>query len=697
MNKKPPKRELHTTLPEEPMEHLLTRDLLAVLKEPAIRAPLVEQILCVLVWLPLLGSRELAQVCRHKEHAIRRALTRMEHLKLLDSVPCDEPGTASRHRRLYVTDLGLYALAALYHEGPWRMSVPRLSQGYPVSRPDLLSRLAHLPIHLALAHLVSRLVGQCPPGYRVRSYQQPYQQRYTTRNDHHLLRVDAAFLLDVPDGSTHAFYVRVDLAETLFERKEEQAFLSRLLELRTAASLSDEVVPHLLIVSTRARFSGWADLLTQVCTLDGRTLVRGAIVDGDELEQGVYEPIWLELCTLVVEAPARSAPKAARRVSLLALCDQPAGETVIERFSGALSFATLLLTGETEAETRAKERLPIFVRESLLQEAQRLCATSRTEIPVIAEEVADDLAGSHAEQTRMTALLILVLTAPQKRIIAVLARHPYLSLPDLHTHLQETRPDIRLTARQLVRLCDLGLVERVVWQTGERLRTGERYHLTETGLRYLAVRHHQSAGHYLCPPEKKQPSPSDEEGMETPPKRKKPKARRLMQQCGAELLRVQMPHTHGVYEAVRAITLAGRATGRYEIRDWRSARESERWHLDVLGNDRVYARPDAELWYTTPTHPFPRSLLVEYDRGTSRMREYTNKFAAYRQYQDVTRTLLPPIVMIVERPKAARLIDWAIHKMRAEALAVILLLEAEVKRSGLVNILAQLVQNGLPP
>jgi len=173
-------------------------------------------------------------------------------------------------------------------------------------------------------------------------------------------------------------------------------------------------------------------------------------------------------------------------------------------------------------------------------------------------------------------------------------------------------------------------------------------------VRYLNVLSHQAARHYLYLPEKS----SSQSPFGTPPRnsKSKPKERWLMQQCGAELLNVQMAHTHCVYEAVRAIIEAGRTAGRYHVRDWCSARESERWHLDVMGSDRVYARPDAELWYTTKASPLPRALLLEYDRGTSAAREYTKKFAAYRAYQEVTRTLLPPIVMIVTRPEAMHLI-----------------------------------------
>src|SRR5207248_8428830 len=133
----------------------------------------------------------------------------------------------------------------------------------------LLGRLTRPVVHLALSDLVSRLIAESPSGYHLTSYQQPWKQTYsriTTRGQQGW-RCDAAFLLQTPVSAQHAFYVRVDQPECLFSQAEAKRFLSHLIALRKYQHLRGDVMPHLLLLSTPARFPFCAEQIEHVTLL----------------------------------------------------------------------------------------------------------------------------------------------------------------------------------------------------------------------------------------------------------------------------------------------------------------------------------------------------------------------------------------------------------------------------------------------
>src|SRR2546421_2399257 len=214
-----------------------------------------------LVWLSLLSVQELTRLVQvdgrsFDAKTIGSHLLHLERLDLAASLVLSEAGWPPYQRRYYITDLGLYALLKHY---PASISVPKLVACYPVTRTDLLARLTRPFVHLALSDLVSRLIAESPPGYRLTSYQQPWKQTCgrIAAGEHQTWRCDTAFLLQTPAGAQHAFYVRVDQPEGLFSQAEAKRFLSRLFALRKYQRLLGEVMTHLLLVSTPARFSLW--------------------------------------------------------------------------------------------------------------------------------------------------------------------------------------------------------------------------------------------------------------------------------------------------------------------------------------------------------------------------------------------------------------------------------------------------------
>src|SRR2546421_11932550 len=112
--------------------------------------------------------------------------------------------------------------------------------------------------------------------------------------------------------------------------------------------------------------------------------------------------------------------------------------------------------------------------------------------------LAEELYGNKVARLRMAALLNLALTGQQKAILALLIRHPHLSLPDLLALLHPKSHDERIIQRQLdPLLIELQLAWKDLWESGEGWRERERYRLSEAGLRFLAMRHGLTPAYYL--------------------------------------------------------------------------------------------------------------------------------------------------------------------------------------------------------
>jgi hypothetical protein len=636
-----------------------------------------------LVWLSLLSVQELTRLVKvdarsFDEKTIGHHLLRLERLDLAASVELSEEGWPPYQHRYYITDLGLYVLVKRYPES---ISVPKLVACYPVSRTDLLARLARPFVHLALSDLVSRLVAESPPGYRLTSYQQPWKQTYArvAAGGQQTWRCDAAFLLQTPHGTQHAFYVRVDQPECLFSQAEAKRWLSRLLALRQAQHLRGDVMPHLLLLSTPARFPFWAEPIEHVTLLWNTSRPMGCIADYSRLASGAYAPIWLPFGELVSSG---GRDLKGGEESLLSLLNQPALPDLVELFSQYFTFQHLLISRTTGPLSRRTKWLSRYVGDSLQEEARREVqppgGADRTGIPAM---LAEELYGNKVALLSVAALLNLALTGQQKAILALLVRHPHLSLPDLLALLHPESQDGRLIQRQLdPLLIELKLTQKDPWEGGVGWRERERYQLTEIGLHFLATRHGLTPAYYLIPEkkvrdEKKRVSPRDSSVK--------------WEQRGALLLGRQMWHTNALYQCVRGIIEVGVRSGSYRIICWKSARESVRCYYHPNERDWMNVCPDAELLYVRTDGTRLDSVLVEYDRGTTFYREYAAKFEAYSHYQRYMRTTLPPILVVIQRPATARTIREAIDGVGAGDVPVVLVLEADLMQHGLLKALAR--------
>jgi hypothetical protein len=634
-----------------------------------------------LVWLSLLSVQELTRLVQldgrsFDAKTIASHLLRLERLDLAASIGLSEAGWPPYQRRYYITDLGLYALVKHY---PEPISVPKLVACYPVTRTDLLARLARPVVHLALSDLVSRLLAESPTGYRLTSYQQPWKQTYgrIAAGGQQVWRCDAAFLLQTLNGAQNAFYVRVDQPECLFSQAEAKRFLSRLFALRKYQRLRGEVMPQLLLLSTPARFPFWAEQMERVTLLENTSLPQGGIADYTKLSSGAYAPIWLPFGELV--SGGGRDPECGQ-ASLLSLLDQPASPNLVEQFSQYFTFQHLLISRTTRSLSPRTKILPRYVGEGLQEEARReIQGTKGTESTGVPTMICEELYGDKVARLRIAALLNLALTWQQKAILAHLVRHPHLSLPDLLALLHPESQDQRIIQRHLdPLLIEWKLAQKNLWEDGVGWRERERYQLSEIGLRFLAMRHGLTPAYYLRPEkkvrdEKKRVSPRDSSVN--------------WEQRGAALLGRQMEHTNALYRCVRSIIEVGMRGGAYRIIYWKSARESVRSYYDPDERDWMNVCPDAELLYVRTGGTRMSSALIEYDRGTTSYREYAAKFEAYSRYQRYTRTTLPPILMVIQRAATAETIREAIREVGAGSVLVVLALEADLLKYGLTSVL----------
>ena len=647
-----------------------------------------------LVWLPLLSIAELARIMQKDEQTVWHYLSQLGKWDLVARVLLSEPGWPPRHRRYYITDLGLYVLVACH---PRPLSAAKLAKSYAIERADLLARLARPQVHLVLSDLVSRLLSECPEGYQLTSYQQPWRELYRWEGTKHTFYADAALLLRGPQGTEHAFYVLVDQPERLFSQRRERAHLEKLLQLRQACHLQREVLPHLLLLSAPARFSFWAELLEYSALAHSGTLFSGAIADYGQLSLGVEAKVWLPLRSLVSQlvAPHEASLQAqtdpgGEAVSLFSLLDQEASPQLIERISQRCSFERLLAECEVSTPARGRRKLSRYVGGSLQQEASRLVQGVREERSFVSGQLRASLHSSKQERVHAAALLNLALSAQQEALLALLVRHPVPSLADLMLHLQPESDDPRAVRHEIELVRDLELVRPYPWRTNPTLhvpwRERERYEITELGARFLAMRHGVSPARYL------HPLPKDGEPPALGGKLDRRKISPLDSsypwiQRGLRELKGQLPHTNSLYRAIRHIVAAGRRTGRYEIVLWKSARESVRWCFDRFDQKDVFAKPDAELLYRVAGSTRVRSLLIEYDLGTTFSREYQKKFSAYAAYQRARHTALPPIVMITPSLRSAERIRRSMEEGRHQDVHLVILLEQEVLQRGLLPVL----------
>jgi Replication-relaxation len=621
-------------------------------------------VLSWLIWLSLLSGDEMLRVLARATESQRvttkadlsAQIRSMKNLGLIDAITLREPAL-NRHQRYYATDMGLYLYLSAVNPSP-PISMARLAQSYPIERDDLLARLARPHLHLALTTLATHLIADGEPDYHLISYQQPWHHLFTVANKRHLLVADAAMLIQHAAGASYAFLAHVDTGPHQKAEREVEQLLLSLLDLRQRMVLYRQHWPDLLIISTRDRLPLWAHLLLASSFKRITKPLAGGITTLDALSESISAPIWRDLTTLALTENPDQTPL----IPFSQLLRDPASAALVEQFSHQRHLYQVLLKEAAAPPPRTKQRLTRYVGDSLQQEAAHLTGERIEELFARKRQSRSSLEG--------TGLLTLALTTAEKDLLTWSAHHPLLDLATLQAVLRPMADPqaIKPLQQRMTRLFQLGLIETRLWPKGKTPLEQQRYLLTPSALKFMAIRQNEPFSAYFVTP-----------------KYQKGEDEQLDRQWGTRGLEGQMWHTNGLYAFMRQFYRRVHMRGEV-LYQWKSAHEAARWYRDTISQDPGHARPDAELVFAlSPQDERVTMVLLEYDRGTTREYQYFRKFKAYLDYQQASGMTLP-LLIVAPSEKAAQRMRHVLDELQG-TLRIVLLLEADLLAEGLALVL----------
>ena len=622
-----------------------------------------------LIWLPLLSAEDLfrllsAQDQHHRQIRTRKELDRqlrtMKYHDLIQAVMIHEPPWP-RHQRYYVTDPGLH----LYHthlQASPSITIAQLARAYPIERDDLLTRLARPSVHIILTELVTRFIAEGQKyGFEVISYQQFWRLpglRVGERK-HHVQIEAMLFLEQKKDGQSAycPFLVHVDIRHGYRPAKRLETFLMQMRGLYHDLHMHRQSCPALLILAQLDRLADWKNIVFWNTNPLLTPLLIGGLTTIENLQYGVYTPIWWSLATRTTGEDLRKETQ----ISLHQVLDQPILREGKEQFFRQEHFLKLLQTETGQPPHKIGRQLKRYVGDALRIEAAHLKAT----------RIEEGLSTHKKDQQSLitAGLLSLHLTPQQKEILFWLARHPLLDILTLQALVRPKarENDIRVTQRHLTHLFQLRLVETKLWPEGKNTQERQRYVLTPAALRFVAIQQGEPYSTYFQP--SKQQLEQDKKWT----------------QWEVAGLFHQMHHTHGLYTCIRQIIVL---TKEHEgaILDWKSAHEAARASQGLFRQKVEHIRPDAELLFKAEPEATEQIIFLEYDRGTTDKEDYRRKFQAYLDYKKTVGKPLSLILMVTPHNKAAQMIGQVLTELK-EPLSVLIVLEENLLIYGLKEIL----------
>jgi DNA-binding MarR family transcriptional regulator len=522
----------------------------------------------------------------------------LDHLEKQGWIESFRPAYSAGKRLYHLTPTGLRRYAALSCT-----SAEKLAQTWRADRAGLLRLLPRLPVLLPIQdqinglirHLASAMTHQGRRPILVRwTWQRDYAHVFSYREQQTYLRVDAAcaFCIRGWQGESsqleESWFACFMLYQPLTNARLMRLRLDRLLRWQECAERWEHyhaMPPVLILASSPRQQEWWQHCAEQVASdLRANPLV-GAVACLTE-EENRRVSAWI--------SPWQ---RSWRRLVTHEHCH-------LHELFQPMSVQALPLALRPEAQTIEEEHTCMPApRHAGMGEPGAPLATRGAERQVYYHLAARTRKFTNPKQSEreMLALLSLHLSSRLWQLLLLLFEHPLLSREELAALLGLHSASVRIF---LARLSNRGCLE--VLET----RTGERWQLTERGLRLLAAAHHADLRNLA--------QISDAPASSSP-------SREIMQR-GLLWLRQHSEHTAGLYGFFASLTLAG--DDRHQLRWWetgalceRRYQRQERWHS---------FRPDALAEYQAGDACY--RFWLEWDRGTMNVRDLKMKFASYAFY-----------------------------------------------------------------
>lgn len=538
--------------------------------------------------LPLLTEAQLGVLLGVDEWDARAVSSELRRRGMSGSVMVDSPEFDAALRLSYLTDRGVAALARVTN-----MSLATLTDRVPVARTELLARLARLETAVGIADTVAMLADDL-------------RRRSATADGTGMVLDDAGTtrwashrgqLSGMPPAIEGWGQVRVGSMRASFLLAWDRAGAPRAHRRDRVAAWyrSDDAsgapwgpaLPPVLIVCPDERIvAQWLDLLDASAARRNRTFLRVGLATVAELHtRGPLAQVWRR-------------PGGGRE----ALLDMMSWH--VSRFAPVAPPGTRIVRDHGR-----RDRAPRSLSNGVVWRGAR-------------EIVRCEGAFARLGAEERHAALSIGLSATQKALLTWIAQHPLLPARHLAIYLGLAERAVHALLDGQVR-CRLVAVDTA---TRRRDREGSRYVLTTRGAGYLAARDGVPLARYL-----REGSIAAEGDRDGGGHSGRPGSRSMAQVRLADLRR-HPEHTAGVHSFALALTgeVATRQAQGEDVRllAWMSAVEAQEWFR--YGGRAWHIWPDAR--FRLRADGIAYDLLLEWDRGLVRRRDYARKLACYAAY-----------------------------------------------------------------
>jgi len=559
-------------------------------------SPVDVQLLQACLRYPFLRAEDMA-VARHLHVAtVYRHLGQLYALGLVERMTPGVLGTGTC-ALYHLSNLGLHVLAAYEQE-----DVETLARFWHTDERGLLRLLPRLASLVTLHTCIDALVVHAPEALAERGYEpvcrwhwlRDYRYNFTFREQDLSCTADALLVLKarpaIEDGLgavTRWYSLLLFLDSTLNERNLMNERLKRVLYYRECPERRHiyHAFPLVLVLVTNPhRREHWQRAAHDATMINGAvfTPLQGAIVCLPDKHGTRLSNLWrLPWRTLSGNAPCH-LQELLVPLPLEAIPPGPLDKDMAR--------------DEDEMATRDLARVHIEAAG-----VRRFTQVIHGEFAARAEDVWRGVS-TDLEEREVVALLGLAMSRRHLDLLTCCLDHPLLSVRDMAALLTLEEGTIE---RYLRELRSMGCIER------EETVVGERWYLSERGLRLVAAAHHVRISRLAT--------------ATTPAK---PGTVPTLEQLGLDEARGHIQHTAGIYGFFTSLAQAAHKRPDHRLLWWETGSMCERRYRD---HDAWYnLRPDGAGEYQAGTQCV--RFWLEWDRGTMVLRDLATKFSTYARY-----------------------------------------------------------------